>query len=96
MVDLRYIPQMASLGGITQITQHLTNGFHNVAKCTKVPQEIRRAFREELDDGKAPSCKKRPARMNWQTTELKGLQRVQGLTLIRTSQPAYMLPWRTI
>lgn len=39
-------------GGITCVKQYLAGRYPDVSRCLKVPEEIRRAIKEELDGKK--------------------------------------------
>ncbi|XP_074587443.1 uncharacterized protein LOC141843279 [Curcuma longa] len=49
-------------GGITRLKQHLAGGYPDVSKCPKVPQEVRRAMKEELDGKKTMKYKQQQQR----------------------------------
>lgn len=49
-------------GGVTRLKKHIAGGFSEVAKCPKVPQEIRHAMKIELESAKIAKKKARDDR----------------------------------
>ncbi|WOL07590.1 hypothetical protein Cni_G16334 [Canna indica] len=86
---------------ITRLKQHLAGGYLDVAKCSKAPAEVRKFFKELLDneqeqrfrDAKKDEFKRRATKTSAKMCAMTNMRVVVAMLRIQSLQLPSMLHW---